>query len=145
LINKKESDPTKSGHPLKAYQLASPVSSFKDMGKQTGIVFYTAAGYTSKTCPCCGYRRNIQFQFENVNKAEAKFRLFDNFEYDSKEDIFKITYSLHKLVNKEYLKPSKAKNKLYDNEDRKDTFTLSTKYATRYKWFQNGSPRLRAI
>lgn len=145
LVNKKETDPTKSGHPLKAFQLASPIKSFKDMGKQTGILFYTAAGYTSRTCPCCGYRRNIQFRFENIKKAEEKFKLFDDFIYDSKNDMFKLTYSLRKLVNKEYLKPNKTKNKLYENVDRKDKFTLNTKDAIRYKWFQNGSPRLRAI
>src|SRR3989338_3218987 len=50
LVKKGEEDPKQTGHILRAYQLAAPVIAFKDMGKQTGLIFYTQAGYTSKTC-----------------------------------------------------------------------------------------------
>jgi hypothetical protein len=59
LVNKGEEDPEKSGHLLKAYQLAAPFTTFKDMGKQTGVIFYTTAGYTSTTDPLTGWRKNI--------------------------------------------------------------------------------------
>jgi len=145
LADKKETDSTKSGHPLKAYQLASPITAFKDMGKQTGIIFYTAAGYTSRSCPVCGFRRNVRFYFESVEKAKEAMKNLDRFVYDAQNDSFLLTYSLKKLVNKEQLKESKAGNRLYEVKPRKDIFRLTTKGAVRYKWFQRTSPRLRAL
>lgn len=74
-VDKKQTDPQKAGHLLRAYQLAAPITAFKDMGKQTGFIFYTQAGYTSKTCPQCGFRRNIKCQFENIDKAKQWFAM----------------------------------------------------------------------
>lgn len=145
LVDKKESDSTKAGHPLHAYQLASPVDSFKDMGKQTGIIFYTAASYTSRTCPVCGFRRNVRLQFENMKKASEMLDNLEEFIYDSANGSFTLVYSLKKFLSKEQKKESKAPNKLYENLPQKDKFTLTTKNAVRYKWFQHSSPRLRAI
>jgi hypothetical protein len=51
LVNKNETNPQKAGHFLRGYQLTAPFESFKDMGKQTGIIFYTQAAYTSKIDP----------------------------------------------------------------------------------------------
>jgi hypothetical protein len=145
LVNKKETDTSKPGHPLNALQLASPITAFKDMGKQTGIVFYTAAGYTSRTCPVCGFRRNVRFHFENIDKAKTTVKNLNSFIYNSKNDSFTIAYSLSKLLNQEQLKNNKTQNKLYEDMAQKDTFALTTKNATRYKWFQRKSPRLCAL
>jgi hypothetical protein len=145
LINKKETDPTKSGHPLKAYQLASPIKAFRNIGKQTGIIFYTAASYTSRTCPKCGFRRNVRFRFENIDKAREVIKNLEQFTYDAKSDSFTIAYSLKKFLNKEQLKDDKMQNKLYKDVPRKDIFTLTTQNAIRYKWFRRESPRLRAL
>jgi len=145
LANKKETNAAKPGYPLNAYQLASPITAFKDMGKQTGIIFYTAAGYTSRTCPVCGFRRNVRFHFENIDKAREVIKNLNKFAYDARNNCFTITYSLNNFLSKEQQKESKAKNKLYEDRKRKDSFTLTTKNTIRYKWFQNESPRLRAI
>ena len=145
LVSKQETDATKCGHPLRAYQLASPFSSFREMGKQTGIVFYAAAGYTSRTCPQCGYRRNVRFQYENIEQAERVLDQLDTFAYDANSGGFVVSYSLRKFLNPEQLKSSKAKNQLYEDEERKDSFTIKTNNAIRYKWIPNQSPRLRAL
>ena len=145
LVDKKETDSTKPGHPLKAYQLASPITAFKDMGKQTGIIFYTAAGYTSRTCPVCGFRRNVRFHFESVDKAREAIRNLEQFIYDTESNSFIITYSLKEFLSREQLNNSKGQNKLYEDTVRKDIFTLTTKDVTRYRWFQRTSPRLRAF
>jgi hypothetical protein len=63
-----------SGHCLNAYQLTPLVKTFGDIGRQCGIVFYTAAGYTSLTCPQCGYRKNLSFRFESVPKAHEQIK-----------------------------------------------------------------------
>jgi hypothetical protein len=36
-----------------ATQLSAPFESFEKIGKQTGIVYYVSASYTSKICPNC--------------------------------------------------------------------------------------------
>lgn len=61
------------GHPLKALQLTPLVQNFQDINRQTGILFYTTAGYTSTTCPRCGWRKNLYLTYENVKKAKADF------------------------------------------------------------------------
>ena len=145
VVDKNEIEPIKAGHPLRALQLAYPISAFKDMGKQTGIVFYTAASYTSRTCPICGYHRNVRFQFEDKKQAVGLLKSLDGFSFNEEEDTFNISYSLDKMLTKEQLGGSKAKNKLYEDKKRKDTFVLTTKDAIRYKWIPKESPRLRAL
>lgn len=61
------------GHPLKALQLTPPVQNFQDINRQTGVLFYTTAGYTSTTCPRCGWRKNLYLAYENIEKAKTDF------------------------------------------------------------------------
>lgn len=145
LVDKQETDSDKPGHPLNAYQLAAPIQSFKDMGKQTGIIFYTAAGYTSRTCPQCGYRRNVRFAYDGINEAKEKIRRLDAFTYDAVNNSFIISYSLNNYLSREQLRGSKMKNKLYEDVNSKTRFVLSTRRAIRYKWFSHQSPRIRAL
>lgn len=142
FTDKKENDPNKSGHLLNAYQLAYPITSFREMGKQTGIIFYTQAGYTSKTCPSCGYRRNIKCGFESIEKARDFFGKLDDFSYDKKDGVFYIRYSLDKLQLDKQLKVQKT-NELYADTAKKNVFTISTKNALRYKWFDRYSQRVK--
>lgn len=123
LVNKEEINPQKAGNLLKAYQLTAPFTTFKDMGKQTGMIFYTQASYTSKTCPVCGFRPNINWTKEDViSKINI---LYQN-------DNFSISYSLKDFVNKSN---SDRNNVLYQDRVSKDSFELRTKDAIRYKWF----------
>lgn len=142
FADKKENNPNKSGHLLNAYQLAYPITSFREMGKQTGIIFYTQAGYTSKTCPLCGYRRNIKCGFESIEKARDFFGKLDEFYYDKKDGIFYIRYSLEKLQSDRQQKAQRT-NELYADMAKKNTFTISTKNALRYKWFDRYSQRAK--
>ena len=73
LVNKKETDPKKAGHLLKAYQLTAPFTTFKDMGKQTGIIFYTQASYTSKIDPITGWRPNLYLKYNSAEKPKTKY------------------------------------------------------------------------
>lgn len=71
---KKDTQIGQPGHYLSAYQLTEQVGSYKDIGKQTGIVFYTQAGYTSRTCPLCGWRKRIQgLKYKNLEAAKKLF------------------------------------------------------------------------
>jgi len=81
LVNKGETDPEKAGHLLRAYQLAAPFTTFKDMGKQTGIIFYTQAGYTSKIDPVTGWRPNLYLKYSSAEKAKADILKFSKIEF----------------------------------------------------------------
>lgn len=72
----KDKDLLEPGGVLNAIQLTKPgVKSYKDVKSQTGIMFYTQAGYTSQTCPCCGYRKSFSTRHKN---AENTKKFFEN-------------------------------------------------------------------
>lgn len=73
FLVQKDAQEGEVGHPLKALQLTPPVQNFKDIKGQTGVLFYTAAAYTSTTCPKCGWRKNKYISYENINKAKKDF------------------------------------------------------------------------
>jgi len=150
LVKKGEKDSSRAGHLLKAYQLTAPFASFKDMGKQTGIIFYTQASYTSKTCPKCGFRKNNnKFYFENnIGKAKDALEKLRAFEYDSKNQCFNLSYCLSDFVSRDDIERNKNKkrnNILYSKLDKKDLFNLSTKDAIRYRWHDKNTERGRNI
>jgi hypothetical protein len=106
LVNKSEKDPDNTGHLLKAFQLTAPFETFKDMGKQTGIIFYTQASYTSKIDPQTGWRPNLYLKYTSAEKAKSDILRFDEIKF--KNDRFEFTYDLKKFGNsKEY--PRKTK------------------------------------
>lgn len=141
LVFKHQKTPSQAGHILRAYQLTAPFTAFKDMGKQTGLVFYTQAGYTSKTCPKCGFHRNVKFQFENVEQAKTLLKNLESIIYDSASNAFTVTYSLKKFLKREQKKTNKRQNELYSDVLPKDIFTLSTKNAVRYQWHDRHSSK----
>jgi CRISPR-associated protein Cpf1 len=58
--------------------LAAPFESFEKIYKQTGILFYTQADYTSVTDPVTGFRKNIyignSWSREKIKRAIDKFK-----------------------------------------------------------------------
>ncbi len=97
LVNKGETDAEKAGHLLKAYQLSAPFTTFKEMGKQTGIIFYTQANYTSKIDPITGWRPNLYLKYSNAEKAKKEILQFDKIEFINNR--FEFTYNLMEFIN----------------------------------------------
>jgi len=92
LVYKNEDDSNKAGHYFRAYQLTPKIDNFKDIGKQSGIVFYTQAGYTSTTCPKCGFRKNLYIKYSNKEKANKLFINMQVF-YDKEKKSVAIKYN----------------------------------------------------
>jgi hypothetical protein len=115
LVNKGEGDSQKAGHLTKAYQLTAPFTSFKEMGKQTGIIFYTQASYTSKIDPVTGWRPNWYLKYANAQKTSEEILKFSQIEFNQEENRFEFSYDLaeifkeQKLKNKEIKLPGKTK------------------------------------
>ena len=83
------------GHYLKAWQLTEKFESFQKLGKQSGILYYVTAGYTSRVDPVTGYIRNLYHRYEKEKTRE----FFDGFEsilYENNH--FEFTYDLKKLI-----------------------------------------------
>ena len=90
---------------LKALQLVPKVWDYQDIAnyKQSGIIFYTRANYTSTTCPCCGFRKNIYIS--NWATKEVQKKAFENIDikYDGEKFIFSYKVTQDKK-SKEVLK-----------------------------------------
>lgn len=73
-----------------ALQLTPLIGNFQDINRQTGIIFYIPASFTSAICPVCGFRKRLTgFYFEN--KTQAKNLLKDSLQdlrYDGEKFVF---------------------------------------------------------
>ena len=83
------------GHHLKGYQLTNKFESFEKLGKQSGILFYTQASYTSKVDPVTGYIQNLYPKYTTEEKAKEFFCNFDSIVWNGEH--FEFTYDLKKL------------------------------------------------
>lgn len=100
LVDKNQKDSNKPGHILKAYQLSAPFETFKDMGKQTGIIFYTQASYTSRIDPLTGWHPNIYLKYSNANKAKEDILKFNDIKFNVQGNRFEFTYDNKNFLNK---------------------------------------------
>lgn len=81
------------GSVLKGYQLTERFESFQKLGRQSGILFYVPAGYTSKIDPVTGFT-NL-FDLRKCTNAEARkafFSAFDAIVYDARKDRFAFSF-----------------------------------------------------
>jgi hypothetical protein len=105
FVQKGEVNSEKAGHILKAYQLTAPIIAFKDMGKQTGIMYYTQASYTSKVDPLTGWRPNLYLKYSNAKQAKENILKFKEIRFNKDDNRFEFTYDLKNFqIQKEYPK-----------------------------------------
>ncbi len=108
LVNKNEKNY------LSAYQLTPPFESYDKVRKQTGIIFYTQANYTSATCPKCGFRRRKYMQFETIKKAREVFK---NIDISFKNDKFEFKF-IPEYRDKNVKFNEKTRDVVYSDVDR---------------------------
>jgi len=97
LVFKDDRGSESPGGVLNGYQLVAPFTTFKDLEKQkqTGIIFYTNAEYTSKTDPITGYRKNIYIS-NSASQKTIKENLINKLKalgWDEKEKSYFFTYN----------------------------------------------------
>ena len=100
LVDKGEKDPKQAGHLLRAYQLTAPFTTFKEMGKQTGIIFYTQASYTSKIDPLTGWRPNLYLKKGNAEMNKKQILAFEKIFFNQEKQRFEFTYDLKRFDEK---------------------------------------------
>lgn len=103
LVFKNQKDLRAHGGVLNGYQLTAPFVSFEKMGKQTGILFYTQADYTSVTDPLTGFRKNLYISNsapqEKIKEALQKFKAIG---WSEEEKSYFFTYNPFDFVDEKY-------------------------------------------
>lgn len=92
-----------AGGVLKGYQLSAPFDSFEKMDKQTGIIFYTQADYTSVTDPLTGFRKNFYIgNSASQQKIKQAIKKFKAIGWNDKEQSYFFTYNPINFVDEKY-------------------------------------------
>lgn len=92
--NKEDSVP---GGVLNAYQLTAPFTSFKDIGKQTGFLFYVPAHHTSKICPWTGFVDWLKPAYKSVDESKSFFANFDSIHFNKDKNYFEFVLDYEKF------------------------------------------------
>lgn len=98
LINKlnylvfKNKEPHELGGLYKALQLTNKSKSFKELGKQSGFLFYVPAWNTSKIDPATGFVNLFDTKYENIEKTRAFFNTFDVIRYNASKGYFEFHF-----------------------------------------------------
>ena len=84
--------PDAEGGLLHAYQLTNKFTSFREMGKQNGFMFYIPAWNTSKIDPVTGFVNMLHPKYESVEKARAFFCKFQSIRYNKEKGWYEFTF-----------------------------------------------------
>lgn len=90
--SREQASPEKIGGALNAMQLTSKFTSFKELGKQTGIIYYVPAYLTSKIDPTTGFSNLFYVKYENIDKARAFLDCFDSISYNKGAGYFEFAF-----------------------------------------------------
>jgi hypothetical protein len=120
LVFKDTRDLRAPGGVLNGYQLTALFKSFEKMGKQTGIIFYTQADYTSITDPLTGFRKNIYISnSDSQEKIKKSIEGFKAIGWDDKEKSYFFTYNpIDFIENKEKSGTVSSKWTIYSKSPR---------------------------
>jgi hypothetical protein len=96
----KDVDAQQPGGVLNALQLTAPFESFQKMKKQTGIIYYVPAHYTSKVCPSTGFVNLLYPRYETIKKSQEFFQKFDCIRFNSDAHYFEFAFNYKNFTNK---------------------------------------------
>jgi CRISPR-associated protein Cpf1 len=91
----KNREPHVPGGILRAFQLTSKFSSFRDMGIQSGFLFYVPPAYTSTMDPVTGFVDLLKPRYTNLESARNFIRKCKDIRYDLENHwfVFDIDYA----------------------------------------------------
>ena len=88
----KEKDKNEVGGVMKALQLTNKFTSFKDMGKQSGFMYYVPAWNTSKIDPATGFVDFLKPRYESVPKAQEFISKFISISFNKEKERFEFVF-----------------------------------------------------
>lgn len=110
---------TEAGGVLNGYQLANQFESFQKLGKQSGMMFYVPAWYTSKIDPKTGFVNMFNFKdLTNVRKKRDFFSKFESISFDNDTDSFVFTFDYKDFDGKAKEEMFISKWSVYSREKR---------------------------
>lgn len=95
----KDKKPNEIGGLYNALQLTNKFTSFKEMGKQIGFLFYVPAWNTSKIDPTTGFVNLFDTRYESVGKAQIFFNKFESISYNAEKNYFVFGVQEYTLFN----------------------------------------------
>lgn len=117
------------GGVLNGYQLAGQFESFQKLGKQSGMLFYVPAGYTSKIDPKTGFVSMMNFKdLTNVHKKRDFFSKFDDIHFDQTNGCFVFTFDYKNFDGKAKEEMKQTKWSVYSREKRIVFFSKTKSY-----------------
>lgn len=120
---------TEAGGVLNGYQLANQFESFQKLGKQSGMLFYVPAGYTSKIDPKTGFVNMFNFKdLTNVHKKRDFFSKFESISFDNDTDSFVFTFDYKNFDGKAKEEMFISKWSVYSREKRIVYYSKSKTY-----------------
>lgn len=93
----KNSTLQKPGHYLNAYQLTAPFESFEKLGKQSGILFYVQAAYTSKIDPSTGFIDFLKPKYKSLSASKEFFETMSSVTFNKAKDYFEFSFDYKKF------------------------------------------------
>lgn len=96
----KKKNPQEVGGLLKAYQLTNQFKSFKELGKQSGFLFYTQAWNTSKIDPVTGFVNLFDTRYTNKENARKFFSNFEDIRFNKEKNYFEFEFDYNNFTTK---------------------------------------------
>lgn len=100
LLIDKKIDADQPGGLLHAYQLTNKFTSFRDMGRQNGFLFYIPAWNTSKIDPVTGFVDLLHPRYESVEKSRSFFCKFKSIRYNQEKGWYEFTMDYNDFTTK---------------------------------------------
>ena len=115
------------GGVLNGYQLAGQFESFQKLGKQSGMLFYVPAGYTSKIDPKTGFVSMMNFKdLTNVHKKRDFFSKFEDIHFDEATGSFVFIFDYKNFDGKAKEEMKQTKWYVY-SRDKRIVYSAKTK------------------
>jgi len=93
----KENKANDAGGYLNAYQLTAPFESFEKLFKQTGILYYVRADYTSKIDPATGFIDFLRPRYESLAKSKTFFENIESFKFNQAKGYFEMEFDYKRM------------------------------------------------
>ena len=96
----KNKDKNEASGVMNALQLSNKFTSFKDMGKQSGFIYYVPAWNTSKIDPSTGFVNFLKPHYESVTKAQEFISKFKSISFNKSKERFEFAFDYSDFTNR---------------------------------------------
>ena len=90
----------KPGGLYHALQLTEEFRSFRELRKQSGVIFYVPAWNTSKIDPVTGFVDLLKPKYKNITEAHSFFEKFDRISYNKEHNRFEFEFDYDNFTQK---------------------------------------------